>query len=186
VARINGLVHGTLDGSSFTLSQAFYIGGITGRPRPTVIVTPGRPIDLCDHLDAGAIFKNGRNAPSEWFQPQPLLEDDLTESDDDPLLLAECRWRVANFTEAEGIGHDPGGGRAFQLVNWLGDLSTCDGKTPSEQMIRTVIRDLYPNTKIPLIRQMLARRHEPRGWDILPDPNIDPLDLDLSDLEPAK
>jgi hypothetical protein len=186
VARVNGIMHGTLDGSSFTLSQAFYIGGITGRPQPTVIVTPGRPIDLCDHLDAGAIFKNGRNAPSERFQPQPLLVEDLTESADDPQLLAECQRRVANFTAAEGIGRDPAGGRAFQLVNWLGDLATCDGKTPSEKMIRAVIRELYPDTKIPLIRQMLARRHQPRGWDILPDPNIDLLDLDLSDLEPAE
>jgi hypothetical protein len=185
VARVNGIIGGKLAGESFTLSQAFYIGGIKCRPRPTVIVTRGRRIDLCDHLDAGAIFKNGRGTPSERFQPAPLPLE-LAESADDPLLLAECRRRVTNFTAHEGEGTDPAGRRAFQLVNWLGDVSTQDGKTPSAKLIREVIRELYPDTRIPLIKQMLARRHQPRGWDIINPKEADLLDEDLEALEPAE
>ena len=185
VARANGVLNGKLAGESFTLSQSYYIGGIKGRPRPTVIVTRGRRIDLCDDLDTGAIYKNGRCTPSESFKPPPPPPD-LTASDDDPLLLAECRSRVANFTVTEGMGTEPGGRRAFQLVSWLADIATCDGKTPSAKMIRAVIRETYPDTKIPLIRQMLARRHQPRGWDTINPTKVDLLDEDLKALDPAE
>jgi hypothetical protein len=184
VARANGVLNGKLAGESFTLSQSYYIGGIKDRPRPTVIVTRGRRIDLLADLDAGAIFKSGRSAPSERFQPAGLPLD-LTESDDDPLLLAECRWRVVNFTAKEGVGTDPGGQRAFQLVNWLGDISNSAGKTPSSKMIREGIRESYPDTKIPLIKNMLARRHHPRGWNIINPKEGGLLDEDLEALEPA-
>jgi hypothetical protein len=185
VARANGVLTGKLAGESFTLSQSYYIGGIKGRPRPTVIVTRGRRIDLCDDLDDGAIFKNGRSTPSERFQPTELPLD-LEESDDDPLLLAECRWRVANFAKKEGVGDTPAGRRAFQLINWLGDISTGDGKTPSAVMIEEVIWEDYPQTTIALIEDMLARRHQPRGWYIINPREADLLDEDLETLEPAK
>jgi hypothetical protein len=181
VARINGVLSGKLAGESFTLSQAFYIGGITGRPKPIVIVTRGRRIDLCDDLDTDAIFKNGRSGPSEWTQPAALPLA-LRESDDDPLLLPECQRRVANFTAAEGIGEDPGGRRAFQLVNWLGDISTSGGLTPSAKLIRRVIRKFYPDTGTALIKQMLARRHQPRGHEII---NPSPADLLAECLTPV-
>jgi hypothetical protein len=172
VARVNGVLGGKLDGCSFNLSQSYYIGGVTGRPKPTVIITRGTRIDLCTHLDVGAIYKNGRGEPSAWTQPEPL-DLALTESDDDPLLILECRQRVANFTAVRGIGTTPAG-RAFELVNWLGDLSTIEGLTPSAKMIQAAIRDLYPNTSRQQIQGMLARRHQPRGCNIL-NPTADDL-----------
>jgi hypothetical protein len=185
VARANGVLNGKLAGESFTLSQSYYIGGIKGRPRPTVIVTRGRRIDLCDDLDATAIFKNKRNTPSEQVQPPPISSH-LEESDDDPLLLAECRWRVTNFVEKEGAGNCPGGRRAFQLVNWLGDISTRDGLTPSSGMIEEAIYEDFPETTIAMIEDMLARRHQPRGWKIINPNENDLLDEDLEALERAE
>jgi hypothetical protein len=173
VARINGIVGGKLDGCSFNLSQSYYVGGITGRPQPAVIVTRGRRIDLCTHLDAGAIFKNGRSEPSDWIQAEPLPLA-LTETDDDPALLLECQRIVANFTKTVGLGATPQGGHIFQLVAWLGDLSAAEGLTPSARMIRRAIRDLYPDTSISRIEGMFTRRHKPRGCHII-NPTTDDL-----------
>src|SRR5262249_13819315 len=64
-------------GESFALSQSYYVGRIEGRPTK-VIVTDGRRIDLCDHLDAGRLYKNGANAPSAlkvWDAVYDLDED---------------------------------------------------------------------------------------------------------------
>ncbi|MBB3998865.1 phage/plasmid primase, P4 family [Aureimonas pseudogalii] len=57
VRRLNGLFAGKIDqGASFTLSQAFYYGGIQGR-RPDVAFADGRFLDLADDLDARALEK---------------------------------------------------------------------------------------------------------------------------------
>jgi hypothetical protein len=63
-ARINGALGGTLAGESFTLSQAFYFGSVAGDPPVQTFRSEGRPIDLCHHLDAAAIFKSGRETPA--------------------------------------------------------------------------------------------------------------------------
>jgi hypothetical protein len=79
VARLNGLFHGALGAESFTLSQSYYYGHVvddSGNPVaykkngagveeafPTeyrVELIAGRPLDLCDELDSGAIGKSGR------------------------------------------------------------------------------------------------------------------------------
>jgi hypothetical protein len=77
VARLNGLFRGRLAAESFTLSQAYYYGHVVdadGNPVahkengagievfPTeyrVELIDGRPLDLCDELDGGAIGKSG-------------------------------------------------------------------------------------------------------------------------------
>jgi hypothetical protein len=173
VARVNGIANGTLDGSSFTLSQAFYIGGLTGKPQPTVIVTRGRRIDLCDDLDAGALFKNGRSEPTERRQIEEF-EEDPAESDDDPRLLAECQRIVQNFAKTCGYGATRTGTHVFQLVQWLGDLGTRDGLTPSAEMIAEAIAADYPETTISQVHSMLSRRKDPRGWNVI--------DRDITDL----
>jgi hypothetical protein len=66
-----------------------------------------------------------------------------------------------------GTGATPTGERVFRLVNWCGDISTVEGLTPSARLIRTAIRDLYPNTTLARIEGMLAGRHQPRGHHII-------------------
>jgi hypothetical protein len=179
VARVNGILGGKLDGSSFTLSQAFYIGGVAGKPQPTVIITRGRRIDLCDDLDAGALFKNGRSAPTERRQIEEF-EEDPAETDDDPRLIDECQRIVQNFGKSCGYGATPTGTHIYYLVCWLGDLGTRDGLTPSAAMIHDAIALDYSETTISQVRSMLSRRESPRGWNV-----IDPIRTEwLSDLEP--
>jgi hypothetical protein len=55
VARLNGLFAGALAGESFTLSQAYFFGSVTGNADHTVIKVEGRYIDQADELDEGAI-----------------------------------------------------------------------------------------------------------------------------------
>src|SRR5262249_50327951 len=63
VARLNGLLGGQLAPESFRLSQAFFVGGITGKPAPRVVVIKGTRIDLRTDLDAGALYANGKSEP---------------------------------------------------------------------------------------------------------------------------
>jgi len=58
--RLNGVLGGTLDGSSFTLSQSYYGGNVDGRPPIETRLIDGRPIDQADHLDATALPKGKR------------------------------------------------------------------------------------------------------------------------------
>lgn len=55
--RLNGVLGGTLDGASFTLSQSYYGGNVDGKPAITVKLVEGRPIDNADDLDATALPK---------------------------------------------------------------------------------------------------------------------------------
>jgi Protein of unknown function (DUF3987) len=76
VARVNGLFGGVFDGASFTLSQAFYYGGIGDNPTHRAEVIAGEYIDLRADLDAGAIFKQregtGRNPFEDYGSEQNL------------------------------------------------------------------------------------------------------------------
>jgi len=167
VSRANGVLGGILAPESFVLSQAFYLGGIERQPPIKVITTVGARIDLCDDLDAGAIYKNGTSSPTERREPLGEFEEDPSEEDYDPRLLRECRSRVKNFAKRCGYGTTPTGVRVFHLVTWLGDIGTRDGLTPSAVMIREAIREDYPQTTVAMIEDMLARRHQPRGWDVI-------------------
>jgi len=170
VARANGVLGGVLARESFVLSQAFYCGGVTGQPPIKVFVTEGARIDLCDDLDEGAIYKNATSEPGERRQPVAVFEEDPSDSDFDPRLLRECRLRVVGFAKRCGWGTTPTGARAYQLVQWLADVGTHDGLTPSAAMIEEAIRYDYPQTTIDVIEAMLARRKEPRGWDVIDAP----------------
>jgi putative DNA primase/helicase len=62
VARVNGVLGGTLDGASFNLSQAFLFGSIEGKGPIRTKLVEGRYIDQAHDLDAGAI---GRHAKAD-------------------------------------------------------------------------------------------------------------------------
>jgi hypothetical protein len=60
VARVNGLLGGTIDGASFNLSQSYYYGSIEGKEPVATRLVEGRYIDLANDLDAGAIGRRGK------------------------------------------------------------------------------------------------------------------------------
>jgi hypothetical protein len=166
VARVNGVLGGILARESFVLSQAFYIGGITGQPAPKVITIFEAPrIDLCDHLDAGALYPNGRSEPTpppEWND----VPDDLAESDDDPELTEEGRRRVYAFLRAEAANAKSPtatGTRAWRICAWLADMRTWDKLILSPAGIANLLRNDFPDTDENAIRRMLTTRRKPRG-----------------------
>ena len=69
--RVNGALGGILAGESWTLSQSYYYGSVADNPAHSVELLAGTPVDLLDHLDAGATGKPGRQRqpvgpPSGW------------------------------------------------------------------------------------------------------------------------
>lgn len=60
VARVNGLLGGLADPASFTMSQSFYGGNVSGRPKIKTWLVDGDFVDRRDDLDATARGKRGR------------------------------------------------------------------------------------------------------------------------------
>ena len=58
--RLNGVFDGTLDGASFTLSQAYYGGNVEGQPAIETRLVDGRHIDRASDLDSTALPKGKR------------------------------------------------------------------------------------------------------------------------------
>jgi hypothetical protein len=173
-ARVNGALAGVLAGESFGASQSYFIGTIEGQPARATLITKGARIDLLDSLDAGAIGKNGRAERTHRTEHAPP-PDDLEESDDAPELMAEGRSRVANYVRKSGQGTQPQGSRVFQLVGWLGDMRY-GGLILSAEAIAELIEDACPMTRLADIEDMLARRRNERGCELigrLQDPAMD-------------
>lgn len=80
LARLNGVLGGILDPSSFNRGQAFYYGRVEGRPVPDVIMMQGDHIDLRDDLDSAALDRDGKPYGRRADTPQPEAAGD----DDDP------------------------------------------------------------------------------------------------------
>jgi hypothetical protein len=66
MARINGVLGGILSVESFTLSQAYFYGGLNGNSDHRVVIIPGDFVDLRSDLDAGA---SSTSAPSSNGMP---------------------------------------------------------------------------------------------------------------------
>jgi hypothetical protein len=81
IDRLNGVLGGVLANESWTLSQAYYYGRVSGRPFHIEPVE-GRPIDLCGELDAGAIGKpkGGAKAKTKPNGHDPGETDDPGEA----------------------------------------------------------------------------------------------------------
>ena len=80
VARAYGVLKGTVDGTCFSLSQAFYYGSAAGAPVWVELVDPpkGRYIDEAVDLAAGALNKNG----NPWSAAPAIFDDDDSDDDD--------------------------------------------------------------------------------------------------------
>jgi hypothetical protein len=86
VARVNGVFGGIFAPESFVLSQAYYFGGVKGKPAPRVVVVEGDFIDERLDLDAGALGKDRKPATDTEQNPwlryaAEILQDRATYSD---------------------------------------------------------------------------------------------------------
>ena len=105
LSRVNGLFVGALARESFTLSQAYYYGAITGAEHHEVVAIDGRAIDLAHELDAGAVGAPERpRAPTLPYTPPQRRA--ITNSDGTAYGLAgldrEC---TAIMNAADGEKH---------------------------------------------------------------------------------
>jgi putative DNA primase/helicase len=68
--RVNGALGGILSNESWTLSQAYYFGNVTGRPPIRVEIVEGRSVDLAVDLDTSARGKPKRAPEKKRTKPQ--------------------------------------------------------------------------------------------------------------------
>lgn len=102
VARVNGLFVGALARESFTLSQSYYYGFVTGSTAHAVVTVEGRAIDLCDELAEHAVT---RQKP-EPLDPGPALPFTRTASADESRL-----GRAALDERCDNIRRAPDGAK---------------------------------------------------------------------------
>jgi hypothetical protein len=74
MARLNGLFGGVFSRESWVLSQSYYYGRVAN-PDHHAVVFEGTPIDLADHLDAGAIGQPKERNVGQKAQPAQKPED---------------------------------------------------------------------------------------------------------------
>lgn len=86
--RLNGIFDGTLDGASFTLSQAYYGGNVKGQPPIETRLIDGRHIDRADDLDAAALPKGKRRQADQQAEH---VDDD---SGSGELYRLACRLKA--------------------------------------------------------------------------------------------
>jgi hypothetical protein len=69
MARLSGLFRGIFAAESWTLSQSHFYGAVNHNPDHRAELIAGTPIDLADHLDAGARGKPEKAAPNGHERP---------------------------------------------------------------------------------------------------------------------
>jgi Family of unknown function (DUF5906) len=117
VARVNGLLGGILAPESFTLSQSYYFGKVTGADHHVVTTAEGRPIDLATELDAMAIGRpqpHRAAAPLRVDAPRPRRAGDTAEGTRYGLAALE-RECAAIRTAPDGQKHDTLNRAAFSI-----------------------------------------------------------------------
>lgn len=88
-ARLNGALEGILATESFTPSQSYYFGAVTGRPMESILVE-GRPLDRVSGL------------PSIGARPKPVKSStDLSDLFREPADRADVRRALSLITDAE-------------------------------------------------------------------------------------
>ena len=154
---------GVLADESFVLSQAYYFGSIEDKSPITVLISSGRRVDLCEDLDLGARYQHGSPEPPKPKPPRTAPAG-LRENDDNPVLLAEGRRRVAIHVAKHGLGEDPRGTRAYSLASWLADMRTSDGKILSADGIIGLMQAAEYGD---IAEDILDRRQSARGCELV-------------------
>lgn len=100
VARVNGVLDGLADPASFTMSQSFYAGNVTGRLKVKTYLVEGRYVDTASDLDAGARWKQGRekSANDNGFDEAAYLDAIATGESYHPAAIA-----LAGKWAADGV-----------------------------------------------------------------------------------
>ncbi|MGJ8594375.1 AAA family ATPase [Sulfitobacter sp.] len=98
LARVNGVLGGTLSAESFTPAQSYAFGAVNGAPAPIVQLMEGRFLDHCADLDAKAI---GKAAP-DLGEPQQAadLSQDSQRVEQAESMLEATAQRLADTTVA--------------------------------------------------------------------------------------
>jgi putative DNA primase/helicase len=111
--RLNGLFGGIFAGESWTLSQSYYYGSVAGNPTHRVEVVPGRPIDLCEELDATARGKaNGLDRRAT--KPPPVTGDAIPLEE-----LSEWARELLAEGKSEGRKVKQRGPQCWTLLRYL-------------------------------------------------------------------
>ncbi len=101
MARLNGILGGALDDASFTLSQSYYGGNVSGRPKVKTFLVDGRYVDTVPDLDATAKWKRGREkgpANDNGFDEAAYLDAIATGESYHPAAIA-----LAGKWAADGV-----------------------------------------------------------------------------------
>lgn len=95
VGRLNGLLDGALSSESFTLSQAYYFGRVTGVPY-VAYATQGQPIDLVPGLQARfPAFSTVQDVDGDFALSDGPVEEWRGPVDDEDLLRRALQSRSA-------------------------------------------------------------------------------------------
>lgn len=95
VGRLNGLLDGALSSESFTLSQSYYFGRVTGAPY-VAYATQGQPIDLVPGLQARfPTFATAQDVDGDFSLSDGPVEEWRGPVDDEDLLRRALQSRSA-------------------------------------------------------------------------------------------
>lgn len=120
VARLNGVLGGVLASESFTPSQSFFVGQVTGLHAVQTWRADGACIDALDVVDTMATFSQGDQRQSGDYGPAPSFE---TYDLDALMKLPGGADRVAMIRN--GIGADRDYEReTLSVANWLSRHTT--------------------------------------------------------------
>lgn len=101
LARLNGVLGGVLARESFTLSQAYYLGHLTGASEFHAFAVEGRAIDLAADLDAAAIGRPKLASETGQTPAAPRATGErISDKYLETALMKECGF-VANAPEGQ-------------------------------------------------------------------------------------
>ncbi|WP_429816406.1 AAA family ATPase [Ensifer sp. B1-9] len=107
MARLNGIFGGSLDDASFTLSQSYYGGNVTGRLKVKTFLVDGRYVDSASDLDATAKGKRGRTKTANdnhGFDEAAYLDAIATGESYHPAAIALAgKWAAAGVPYIEAL-----------------------------------------------------------------------------------
>jgi hypothetical protein len=97
--RLNGIFDGNLASESFTLSQSYYGGNVSGKPPIETRLIEGRCIDRADDLDATALPKRSKRTEDGEAVPGGKVDHDaLTEA-----ILSGENYHTSLYTLAASM-----------------------------------------------------------------------------------
>ncbi len=190
VARLNGLFVGALARESYTLSQAYYFGAITGADHHEVVALDGRYIDEATDLDASAIHKPAKpahaasppRAPAPYRAPSDATPYGRKSIDQACADIAHAGHGNKHHTlnrEAFGVGQLVAGGevadgeafaRLQDALEAMHARQPCDDYRAAVRTLHTAYSQGKANPRSAPPRSITVHVHMPPEPPPLPDP----------------